>query len=88
MGFARESQLSFWSSQDRKTFIFIELWDCISVLRSAARKDPESGLWLRGRKDAQRERMVLSGRNPEHSRGRKTRGKTKNGGINAAATPK
>jgi len=38
MGFARESQLPFWNGQDRKTFIFMEIWDYISVLRSLLEK--------------------------------------------------
>ena len=38
IGFARESQLSFWNSRGRKTFIFIEIWDHISLLCSLLEK--------------------------------------------------
>ena len=58
MGFARESQLSFWNGKDRKTFIFMEIWDYISVLRSLLEKSGKRFIAETSEKEAQRERRV------------------------------
>ncbi len=58
MGFARESQLSFWNGQDRKTFIFMEIWELHFRIASLLEKTWKRFIAETSEKEAQRERRV------------------------------